>query len=140
MRLSNLIACRKHILRGHQGEIVSPSHLNDNWLRNYSLPDLKSVKLLNVGRLRVEKGIFSLFKILENSNINLTVVTSEKEINLNEVFKNINILSFENYNDTIIKFYDENNIFSNEKILLINFIFLISILLLLIFLDFLPIR
>ena len=111
VRLSNLIACRKHLLRGHKGEIVSPSHLNDNWLRNYSPPDLKSVKLLYIGRLKVEKGIFSLFKILENSNINLIAVTSEKEINLNKVFKNINILSFENYNDTIIKFYDENNVF-----------------------------
>lgn len=108
---AKLIACRKHLLRNKPGEIVSPSQLNNNWLVNHKNIDPKKIKLLYVGRLRIEKGIFSLIKILKNSELNLTIVTSEKKIKLKEENKNINLISFENYNDEIIKFYDNHSIF-----------------------------
>jgi glycosyltransferase involved in cell wall biosynthesis len=108
--ISNLISCRKHILRKKKGEIVSPSHLNNRWFENILTPEIASSKLLYVGRIRVEKGIFSLMKILKNSKISLTIITSEKNIKIPIVEPNITIVSFENYNDQIIKFYDDHNI------------------------------
>ena len=108
---AKLIACRRHLLRNKPGEIVNPSQLNNNWLVNHKNINPKKTKLLYIGRLRVEKGIFSLIKILKNSELNLTVVTAEKEIKLNKKNKNINLISFENYNDEIIKFYDNHTIF-----------------------------
>ena len=108
---ANLIACREHLLRKNKGNIVNPSQLNDNWFKDQKEINQQTIKLLYVGRIRVEKGIFSLAEILKDKDYNLTIVTPELDIGLKEKNKNINIISFENYNDSIIKFYDEHSIF-----------------------------
>ena len=108
---AELIACREHLLRKNKGTIVNPSQLNKNWLTNQNKIKKRKTKLLYVGRLRIEKGIFSLINIIKNSGLSLTIVTAEKEIELKSRNKNINLISYENYNDTIIKFYDEHSIF-----------------------------
>ena len=106
-----LISCRKHILRKKKGLIVNPSQINENWFKNLKEPNFQNFKLLYVGRLRVEKGIFSLLNLLENSNLKLTIVTSEKNVSIKKKNENVSLISFENYNDAIIKFYDEHPIF-----------------------------
>ena len=106
-----LISCREHILRKKKGLIVNPSQINENWLKNLKEPNFQNFKLLYVGRLRVEKGIFSLLNLLENSNLKLTIVTSEKNVSIKKKNENVSLISFENYNDAIIKFYDEHSIF-----------------------------
>ena len=58
--ISNLISCRDYILKGRKGNIVNPSQLDNDWLCNYKKPNLEKINLLYVGRVRVEKGIFSL--------------------------------------------------------------------------------
>lgn len=108
---AELIACREHLLRKNKGTLVNPSQLNKNWLTNQNKIKKRKTKLLYVGRLRIEKGIFSLINIIKNSELSLTIVTAEKEIEFKSRNKNINLISFENYNDTIIKFYDEHSIF-----------------------------
>ncbi len=107
---SNLISCRKHILKNKKGEIVHPSQLNEKWFLPEKKIDFNEIKLLYVGRIRVEKGIFSLLKIINNTDIKLTIVTSEKKINLKSQ-NNVSIISYENKEDSIIKFYDEHSIF-----------------------------
>ncbi len=108
---SNLISCRKHILKNKKGEIVHPSQLNKKWLAASQDLDFKKIKLLYVGRIRVEKGIYSLLKIIKNSELELTVVTPEKDIRVKSTPKNVTIVNCENYNDSIIEFYDKNCIF-----------------------------
>ncbi len=108
---SNLISCREHILKNKKGEIVHPSQLNKKWLTPSQNLNFKKIQLLYVGRIRVEKGIYSLLEILKNSEIELTIVTPEKNTRLKTVQKNVNIVNFENYKDSIIKFYDKNCIF-----------------------------
>ena len=108
---SNLISCRNHILKNKKGIIVHPSQINERWLNNRIKVSTDKIKLLYVGRIRVEKGIFSLLEILKNTNLKLSIITSEKDIKMKSPSENINITSFENYEDSIIKFYDENNIF-----------------------------
>tara|TARA_B100001057_G_scaffold221751_1_gene222170 strand:+ start:1614 stop:2633 length:1020 start_codon:yes stop_codon:yes gene_type:complete len=108
---SNLIACREHLLRKNNGAIVNPSQLKKKWFEDLKTMTLKELNFLYVGRLRIEKGIFSLIEIIENSNFNLTIVTSEKDAKLKKNYKNINLTIFENYNDSIIKFYDQHSIF-----------------------------
>lgn len=107
---SNLIACREHLLKKNKGIIVHPSQLKKNWFTDRKIVNVNELNFLYVGRLRVEKGIFSLIKIIENTNIKLTVVTSEKEAKLKTNNKNIKLISFENYNDAIINFYDQHSI------------------------------
>ena len=41
----------------------------------------------------------------------LTIVTSEKNVSIKKKNENVSLISFENYNDAIIKFYDEHSIF-----------------------------
>ena len=108
---AKLIVCRKHLLKNNNGKVVNPSQLNDKWFTGLKNINPNEIKLLYVGRVRVEKGIFSLIDILRDLNFPLTIVTSEKNVVLNEKFKNINLLSFENYNDSIIEIYDKHSIF-----------------------------
>ena len=107
---SNLIACREHLLKKNNGSIVNPSQLKKKWFEDTITAIPKELKFLYVGRLRVEKGIFSFIKMIENSNFNLTIVTSEKNAKLKKNHQNIKLINFENYNDTIIKFYDQHSI------------------------------
>ena len=109
--LTELIACREKLLRNKKGSIVNPSQLNDKWHQNLNMPQLDKIKLLYVGRIRVEKGIFSLIKMIKETQFNLKAVTSEIEINFQESIPNISLISYKNIDDSIIKFYDECNIF-----------------------------
>ena len=109
-KISFLISCRKHILRNKPGKVVHPSHLNDSWFSNYQESDSSEVKLLYVGRIRVEKGVFSLLEILNKLKIGLTIVNSETDNTIKKKYPSINVISFSNYNDSIIKFYDSHNI------------------------------
>lgn len=108
-KMSKLISCRKHILRGENGFVVHPSQLNDKWFKDYKKININKVSLLYVGRVRVEKGIFSLIEILKDTDIDLSIITSEKVNNLNLPL-NIKINIFENFNDSIINVYDDHSI------------------------------
>jgi glycosyltransferase involved in cell wall biosynthesis len=111
---SQLISCRSHILRGKVGKVVSPSQLGSNWFKSYKKPNLESVKLLYVGRIKVEKGVFSLLKILKNLKIKatLSLVGSGKNNNYKKINQeNVSLIEFENKNDSIIDMYDKHNIF-----------------------------
>ena len=78
--ISDLISCREYILRGKKGKIVSPSQLDSIWLRQSKNLEIKNFKLLYVGRIRVEKGIYSLTNLIKNKrDISLTIVGAEKE-------------------------------------------------------------
>ena len=58
--ISNFISCRNYILRGKKGKVIYPSQIDSVWLRKPKNQEVKNFKLLYVGRIRVEKGIFSL--------------------------------------------------------------------------------
>ena len=110
---ANLISCRSHILRGKPGKIVSPSQLSEKWFFAKKDPDLKKIQLLYVGRVKVEKGIFSLLKILKNLELNfqLSIVGVGKNIETKIDQKNVKLIEFLNKDDSIIKMYDSHNIF-----------------------------
>jgi glycosyltransferase involved in cell wall biosynthesis len=111
---AKLIACNERLLEGKKGTVVTPSQLNEKWFNNHNKPDLTNVNLLYVGRIKVEKGIFSLLDIFKslNKNINLTIVgTGLGNHNHLKKQSNIKIIDFNNKDDSIIKVYDSHNIF-----------------------------
>ena len=111
---ANLVACRTHLLNGKRGEIVSPSQLNEKWLETYQNPSLEKISLLYVGRIRIEKGIFSLLDIFKNLNIDasLTIITNGYNFEKNKINQeNVKIINFKNEKDAIIDIYDKHNIF-----------------------------
>ena len=110
--ISNLISCRDYILRGKKGKIVFPSQIDTTWLRKPKSLDIKNLKLLYVGRIRVEKGIFSLVELIKNKHdITLTIVGAEKHTSYNISQSNVKIHLTQNNKTKLIKFYDDHNIF-----------------------------
>ena len=110
--ISNLISCRDYILRGKKGKIISPSQLDSTWLRQPKNTNVKNFKLLYVGRLKVEKGIFSLIDLIKNKkDISLTIVGAEKGASYNLNQSNVKIFQQQSNKLKLIKYYDDNNIF-----------------------------
>ena len=110
--ISNLISCRNYILRGRKGKVIYPSQLDSIWIRKPKIQDFKSFKLLYVGRIRVEKGIFSLADLIKNKrNISLTIVGAEKNTSYKINQSNINIQLTQSNKLRLIKYYDDHNIF-----------------------------
>ena len=110
--ISNLISCRDYILRGKKGKIISPSQLDSVWLRQPKNTEIKNFKLLYIGRIRVEKGIFALSELIRNKrDITLTIVGSEKGSSNKINQSNIKILPTQSIKTKLIKYYDDHNIF-----------------------------
>ena len=111
-KISHLISCRKYILRNKVGNIVHPSQLDEDWLRNLKEINFDKIKLLYVGRVKVEKGIFSLIDIIKDNNeISLSIVGAEKK-SLNSINQsNVKVYEIENNKQKLIKLYDDHNIF-----------------------------
>ena len=109
---SHLISCRDYILKGKKGKVVNPSQLDSVWLRQPKNIEIKNFKLLYVGRLRVEKGIFALMELIRNKrDISLTIIGAEKG-SFNRINQsNIKILPTQSNKNKLIKHYDDHNIF-----------------------------
>ena len=109
---SNLISCKDYILRGKKGKIINPSQLDSVWLRQPKNTEIKNYKLLYVGRIRVEKGIFDLSELIRNKrDISLTIIGAEKERSNKINQSNIKIFPTQSNKTKLIKHYDDHNIF-----------------------------
>ena len=110
--ISNLISCRNYILRGRKGKVIYPSQLDSVWFKKPKFQDVKNFKLLYVGRIRVEKGVFSLAGLIKNKrDISLTIVGAEKNTSYKINQSNINIQLTQSNKVRLIKYYDDHNIF-----------------------------
>jgi len=108
---SNIISCQERLFTKRKAEIVFPSELNSFWLKNIQKPLLDKPNLLYVGRIKKEKGIFSLLKIFEEifDDINLTIVGKREKKTFSN--KNINYIGYGFEPPDLIKIYDKHNIF-----------------------------
>jgi len=90
---------------------IFPSEISNVWKKNLKKANLSKAKILYLGRIKKEKGIYSLLKLTENLSINynLSIVGDGDKIN----FKNDKVKIFNQTSNLnkIIKFYDQNNIF-----------------------------
>ena len=107
---SNIITCQKRLVKKKNYDLVFPSELDINWLKNTTKPLLDKARLLYVGRIKVEKGVFSLFKIFDKMSIDaeLSIVGNTKNLKLKN--KKINFFGFKNTVSALIKTYDNHNI------------------------------
>ena len=108
---TNLIAVSKRILRGKLGKIIQPSQLTQTWLVNRKKIKPSKPKLLYVGRIRKEKGIFSLAKIISKDlDLKLQIVgNDESKSRISQ--SNIEVSKIEFDEQKLIQFYDNHNIF-----------------------------
>ena len=112
-KISRLIGCGEKVLRGKKGHVVFPSQLTEKWFLNKKTADLSNIKLLYVGRIRVEKGIFFLLEIMKKikQDITLSVVGMEKSSDKQNEQNNVNIYEIETSEKKLINYYDEHSIF-----------------------------
>ena len=108
---SKIITCQERLVKKKGNyHLVFPSELKEEWLTNIKVPLINKPKLLYVGRVKIEKGIFSLIKILDklNNDISLSIAGNDETKKINN--KNINLLGFQKDLSSLIKVYDDHNI------------------------------
>ena len=107
---SNIIVCQEQLFKKRKCEIVFPSEINSLWLENLQEPVLDKPRLLYVGRIKVEKGIFSLLKIFDeiNEDFNLSIVGSDND--KNQIRNKIKYIGHGYDANELVKIYDKHNI------------------------------
>lgn len=112
-KCSSFISCREYILKNKPGDIVAPSQITVEWLKNHKEVQVNNIKLLYVGRIKKEKGIYSLLEIIKNDSesFSLSIVGAEKNSSSLIVQDNVFIREVENNKQNLIKLYDDHNIF-----------------------------
>ena len=108
---TRIITCQKRLFTKEKSDIVFPSEINSFWIDNKQEPLLDKPRLLYVGRIKVEKGIFSLLKIFDQIKIDseLSIVGRTENVNSNN--KKVSFVGSVYDPATLIKIYDNHNIF-----------------------------
>ena len=108
---SIIITCQERLFTKRKSNIVFPSGLNSFWLDNIQKPLLDKPRLLYVGRIKVEKGIFSLLKIFDEVKVDaqLSIVGRTESLKSNN--KKVSFIGHRYDLDALIKIYDNHNIF-----------------------------
>ena len=114
VRFSNLIVVNNLITNKKNFHLVNPSQIDKEWSRNIKKSIRSQIKLLYVGRLKVEKGVYSLIDIFkkiktEDKKVSLTLIGQGKRPDkTHERIKFINPISRK---EDLIKQYDDHDIF-----------------------------
>ena len=107
---STIITCQKKLVEKKKYQLVFPSELESVWFKNNNRPQIKKPRLLYVGRIKIEKGIFSLIKILKETKQDVKLSIAGKDIDQRIDNKKIILLGFKNKVSSLIKTYDSHNI------------------------------
>mgnify|MGYP001164033188 FL=1 len=112
-KTSELIGCNDRVLKNLKGKIVYPSTLTDEWFLNKKPAEVKTIRMLYVGRMRVEKGIFSFIKILNENKkpFLLSIVGADSEKYRSLENENIKVYGVKTNTKDLINLYDQHNVF-----------------------------
>ncbi len=90
---------------------IFPSEITQIWRKNLKKPNLSKPRLLYLGRIKREKGVFSLIELVNDLDIdyNLNIVGDKTKINLDT--DKIKFFNETSNKKKIINFYDQSNIF-----------------------------
>jgi len=109
---SKIISCQERLVKKKLNySLVFPSELNSLWFEtNKKEPPLDKPRILYVGRIKVEKGIFSLINIFENLKYNsaLSIVGKDEDKKIKN--PDIKLLGFKKDAASLIEAYDNHNI------------------------------
>ena len=108
---TNIIVCERKLVNKKKINLVYPSQLDIHWSKNIEEPLLDKPRLLYVGRIKIEKGIFSLIEIIEAMDVDVELSIAGKPKSLKLHNKKINYFGYENNADALRKIYDGHNIF-----------------------------
>ena len=112
---SKIITCQKKLAGKKKYDLAFPSELDAKWLKKINDPLLDKPRILYAGRIKIEKGIFSLIKILNEVNIDFefSIIGGGDTHKLNKKYienKKFIVYPFQSEINSLIKFYDNHNI------------------------------
>ena len=92
--------------------MVYISRLDDLWLKNQKKAKLDKIKLLYVGRMSSEKGIFDFLKMFDQLKFDaqLSIVGDVEKYNFSTNKQNISLLGYVADSKSLIQVYDDHNI------------------------------
>ena len=108
---TNIITCQKRLFIKGKSNVVFPSEINSFWIDNRQKSFLDKPRLLYVGRVKVEKGVFSLLKIFDQIEIDTELSIVGRAENVNSKNNKVSFVGPVYDSATLIKIYDNHNIF-----------------------------
>ena len=109
---SKIIACNENLSKKNKFYYVEPSEIDGEWFLNQKIQKNEKIKILYVGRLKVEKGIFNLIELLSKINdININLSITGDEFKLIKIYDDrIKILDYVSDKKDLIRLYDNHDI------------------------------
>jgi len=108
---TNIITCQKRLFIKEKSNVVFPSEINSFWINNRQKSLLDKPRLLYVGRVKVEKGVFSLLQIFDQMEIDTELSIVGRAENVNSKNNKVSFVGPVYDSVTLIKIYDNHNIF-----------------------------
>ena len=107
---SRVIVCHERLFDKKKSYQVYPSRLDSRWLTNRKETSIEKVKLLYVGRINPEKGIYDFLKMYDKLKIKTEFSIAGDSKNLVLDNKNIKLLGYISEPHSLIDTYDSHNI------------------------------
>ena len=107
---SKVIVCHERLFDKKKSYQVYPSRLDSRWLTNRKESSIEKVKLLYVGRINPEKGIYDFLKMYDKLKIKTEFSIAGDSKNLVLDNKNIKLLGYISEPHSLIDTYDSHNI------------------------------
>ncbi len=107
---SKVISCNPRLYDTKKSFLVYPSRLNSEWFNDHKEVSLDKIRLLYVGRINAEKGIYDFVKMFDKINFDaeFSIVGYKKDIKSKN--KNIKLLGYCSDPKLLINIYDSHNI------------------------------
>ena len=107
---SKVIVCHERLFDKKKSHLVHISRLDDEWLKNHKEAPLDKVRLLYVGRMSLEKGIYDFLKMFDQIKLDAQFSIVGNAENENILNKNIKLLGYVADPLSLIDIYDKHNI------------------------------
>ena len=107
---SKVIICHERLFDKKKSHLVYISRLDEEWLNNQQEVLLDKIRLLYVGRLSPEKGIFDFIKMFKKIKFQAEFSIVGDLENHNISHNNINLLNYVADQKKLIDIYDKHNI------------------------------
>ena len=107
---SKVLVCHERLCRKKKSHLVQVSRLDEEWLQDHKEALLDKIRLLYVGRISEEKGIYNFIKMFNeiNNKFEFSIVGNLKKY---KIFNNnINLINYVSDTKKLINIYDRNNI------------------------------
>ena len=107
---SKVLVCHERLYNKKKTHLVHVSRLDEEWLQDHKEVLLDKIRLLYVGRISAEKGIFNFIKMFDEikTKFEFSIVGNLKKYKLSN--NNINLINYVSDTKKLINIYDRNNI------------------------------